>query len=230
MLLAGLGCTAHVFDGFAEKLTDSYHVYGITRRGYGASSRPTSGYAEERLAADDLNVFDLLGLLKPIVAGHSVAGNELSQLGIHHYDRIGGLIYLEALNDGSDDYTDYDAVVEKLPETLKKPPSPSPSDLKSFPAYRDWRMRTEGVAYPQAELRAQFAENPDGSVAAGARRVTFRPRLWRAITSTTIPRFVCPFLPSLGTRSFLKTKYRKATLPIPRNASSLKRYLGAMWE
>lgn len=40
VLLAGLGYTAHVFDGFAEKLTDSYHVYGITRRGYGASSRP----------------------------------------------------------------------------------------------------------------------------------------------------------------------------------------------
>lgn len=33
VLLAGLGYTAHVFDGFAEKLTDSYHVYGITRRG-----------------------------------------------------------------------------------------------------------------------------------------------------------------------------------------------------
>src|SRR5215472_11892506 len=39
VLLAGLGITAHVFDGFAEKLTDSYHVYGITRRGYGASSK-----------------------------------------------------------------------------------------------------------------------------------------------------------------------------------------------
>ena len=47
VLLAGLGFSAHVFDGFAEKLTDTYHVYGITRRGYGASSRPKSGYTEE---------------------------------------------------------------------------------------------------------------------------------------------------------------------------------------
>lgn len=44
VLLAGLGFTAHVFDGFAEKLTDGYHVYGITRRGYGASSRTASGH------------------------------------------------------------------------------------------------------------------------------------------------------------------------------------------
>src|ERR1700747_1242431 len=44
VLLAGLGFTAHVFDGFAEKLTDTYHVYGVTRRGYGASSRPAADY------------------------------------------------------------------------------------------------------------------------------------------------------------------------------------------
>lgn len=31
VLLAGSGNTAHVFDGFAEKLTSFCHVYGITR-------------------------------------------------------------------------------------------------------------------------------------------------------------------------------------------------------
>lgn len=68
----------------------------------------------------------------PIVVGHSIAGNELSVLGIDHYDRIGGLVYLDALNDGSDDYTDYDALCDKLPESMRKPPEPSASDLKSF--------------------------------------------------------------------------------------------------
>ena len=96
--------------------------------------------------------------------GHSVAGGELSQLGIHHSERIGGLVYLDALNDGSDDWTVYDALEEKLPEAMKKGPSPSASDLKSFPAYRDWRTRTQGVAIPEAELRIDFAEKPDGSV------------------------------------------------------------------
>src|SRR6202021_1286434 len=110
VLLAGRGFTAHVFDGFAEKLTDSYHVYGITRRGYGASGRPASGYTEKRRAEDDLRVFDALGLVAPVVAGHSVAGNELSQLGIHPYERMAGLVYLEALNEGSEDYTVYAGV------------------------------------------------------------------------------------------------------------------------
>ena len=164
VLLAGLGFTAHVFDGFAEKLTDSYHVYGITRRGYGASTRPASGYTEQRLADDDLRVFEALKLVAPVVVGHSVAGNELSRLGSHHFDRIGGLVYLEALNDGTDDYTDYDALCSKLPQAMQKGPTPSPADLKSFPAYRDWRKRTQRISIPESELRSDFAENPDGSV------------------------------------------------------------------
>jgi non-heme chloroperoxidase len=166
VLLAGLGFTAHVFDGFAEKLAESCHVYGITRRGYGASSRPATGYGEQRLAKDDLQVFDALKLVKPIIAGHSISGNEMSQLGIHHHEQIGGLVYLDALNDLGDDWTDYDALTPKLPQVIQKGPSPSPSDLKSFETYRDWRMRTQGVTIPEAEWRNDFAENPDGSVGA----------------------------------------------------------------
>jgi pimeloyl-ACP methyl ester carboxylesterase len=40
IFLAGLGNTAHVFDKFAPKFTAKYHVYGITRRGFGDSSTP----------------------------------------------------------------------------------------------------------------------------------------------------------------------------------------------
>lgn len=164
VLLPGLGFTAHVFDGFAEKLAQNCHVYGITRRGYGASSRPASGYSQDRLAQDDLRVFDALKLAAPIVAGHSISGNEMSQLGIHYSEFVGGLVYLDALNDSGDDWVDYDALEAKLPEAMKKPPSRLPSDLKSFAAYRDWRARTQGVVIPEAEFRNDFAENPDGSV------------------------------------------------------------------
>src|SRR5271166_6597309 len=46
VLLAGSGNTAHVFDDFAPKLSEFCHVYAITRRGYGSSSHPGSGYSE----------------------------------------------------------------------------------------------------------------------------------------------------------------------------------------
>jgi|SRR5947209_3876351 len=43
VLLPGARSTAHVFDDFAPKLSDTYHVFGITRRGSGASSGPADG-------------------------------------------------------------------------------------------------------------------------------------------------------------------------------------------
>jgi len=41
VLLAGGGDTAHVFDDFAPKLTPEFHVYAITRRGFGRSDFAT---------------------------------------------------------------------------------------------------------------------------------------------------------------------------------------------
>jgi len=96
VLLAGLGNTAHIFDDFAPKLTSAYHVYGITRRGFGASSVPRSGYSADRLGDDVLQVLDFLGLTRPILAGHSIAGEELSSVGSRHPEKVAGLVYLEA--------------------------------------------------------------------------------------------------------------------------------------
>lgn len=53
VLLTGLGDNAHVFDNFAYQFTDRYRVLGITRRGFGRSSQPESGYDVATRAADD---------------------------------------------------------------------------------------------------------------------------------------------------------------------------------
>src|SRR5882762_9932294 len=96
VLLAGLGNTAHVFDDFAPKLTSEYHVYGITRRGFGASSVPASGYSADQLGDDVLAVLNALKLDRPVLAGHSIAGEELSSVGTRDPERVAGLIYLDA--------------------------------------------------------------------------------------------------------------------------------------
>jgi hypothetical protein len=96
VLLAGQGNTAHVFDRFALKLNTSYHVYGITRRGYGASSDPKSECDTDCLGDDLLAVIGALHLDRPVLAGHSIAGKELTSVGSRHPEAISGLIYLEA--------------------------------------------------------------------------------------------------------------------------------------
>ena len=96
VLLGGLGSTGHTFDAFAPKLATTYHVYGVTRRGFGRSSTPVSGYDADRLGDDVLAVIDSLGLRRPVVAGHSMAGEELSSIGSRHPEKVAGLIYLDA--------------------------------------------------------------------------------------------------------------------------------------
>jgi pimeloyl-ACP methyl ester carboxylesterase len=99
VFLAGLGNTAHVYDNFAPKFIGKYHVYGITRRGFGDSSSPTPNdhnYSSDRLGDDVLAVIDALKLQKPVLAGHSIAGEELSSIGSRHPEKVGGLIYLDA--------------------------------------------------------------------------------------------------------------------------------------
>ena len=96
ILLAGLGADAHVYDEFAPKLAATCHVYGITRRGFGASSVPVDGYSADRLGDDVLAVIDSLKIDRPVLVGHSLAGEELSSVGTRHPDKIAGLIYLEA--------------------------------------------------------------------------------------------------------------------------------------
>lgn len=99
VLLAGLENTAHIFDDFAPKLAVSYHVYGITRRGFGASGVPTTtngSYAADRLGDDVMAVIDSLGLNRPVLVGHSIAGEELSSIGTRHPEKVAGLVYLDA--------------------------------------------------------------------------------------------------------------------------------------
>jgi pimeloyl-ACP methyl ester carboxylesterase len=99
IFLAGNGLTAHDFDSFAPKFTSSHHVYGITRRGFGASSAPAptnTNYSAERLGDDDLAVIDALHIDKPVLVGHSLGGQELSSVASRHPEKVSGLIYLDA--------------------------------------------------------------------------------------------------------------------------------------
>jgi pimeloyl-ACP methyl ester carboxylesterase len=176
VLLAGLGSTAHVFDRFADQLSGSYHVYGITRRGFGASSQPASGYTEQRLAEDVLQVLDSLKLVAPVLVGHSIAGDELTAIGSKRSDRIAGLVYLDAAADPADDYTEYDKLRAKLPDQVRfatpwmfadAPPLPEAAHRNdSIEAFQMWQIRRLGIAFPESELRNSYQISADGSVGA----------------------------------------------------------------
>jgi non-heme chloroperoxidase len=96
VLLTGFGTNAHTYDKFAPKLVPEYHVYAITRRGFGASSAPATGYSADRLGDDVLEVLDQMRINRPVLVGHSLGGEELSSIGSRHPEKVAGLVYLDA--------------------------------------------------------------------------------------------------------------------------------------
>jgi len=146
VFLSGIGNTAHVFDQFAPQFTDKFHVIGITRRGFGASSRPRTGYRVLQLA-DDLNAaLDSLKLDRPILVGHSLAGEEMSVVAARQPDRVGGLVYLDAAYDRTQpDMMRLTGALPPLPKATK-------ADLVNRDTFQAFWLRTHGWKYPASEL------------------------------------------------------------------------------
>jgi non-heme chloroperoxidase len=164
VLLAGGGNTAHVFDEFATKLTASYHVYGITRRGFGASGFSATDNPADRLGDDVVAVMDALKLNRPVLVGHSLAGVELSSVANRHPDRVAGLVYIDAAYSYAFDNGKGADVMEIQRLKAPGPPAPGTADLASFSALTKYHERVNGFRMPEAEFRQQRISTPGGGV------------------------------------------------------------------
>ena len=163
VFLAGLGNTGHVFDDFAPRFRDRFHVYAITRRGFGHSSNPADGYDAATRARDIITVLDSLRVDRVALAGHSIAGDELSKVGATYPTRVRALVYLDAYDYGP---------ARRAAERAVQPPaalfpqmtaadSASPAAVTAF-----WSRAIVGAPAPEAEVRALLAFGPDGRLKA----------------------------------------------------------------
>jgi pimeloyl-ACP methyl ester carboxylesterase len=168
VLLAGLGANAHAFDSLAPALARRHRVLAITRRGYGASSKPLPvndandlTYAPATLVADLLAVLDALQVKRAIVAGHSIAGNELTLFAGGHPQRVRGLVYLDTTFDYLASGGDEDAE----PTPFDEPP-PGTADLASVAASITYARRINKQWWPalEANWRDALEVLPGGAV------------------------------------------------------------------
>jgi pimeloyl-ACP methyl ester carboxylesterase len=161
VLLAGGGNTAHVFDDFAPKLSADFHVYGITRRGFGASTFATFTDVD-RAGADVLAVLDAERIEKPVLVGHSLGGAELSSVAKNHSDRIAGLVYLEAGYPYAFHADTGPAMEEFLALNRLLPPMPRADAPGGFAALQEWDERRFGFRLPEGEFRQTWEPTSDG--------------------------------------------------------------------
>ncbi len=164
ILLAGLGHTAHVFDGFAPRLTSRLHVMGITRRGVGASGRPKNGYDSTTLVRDLVAVLDSLRLAKASFAGHSFAGSEMSILAARFPDRVQRLVYL----DSAFDYRQMLGRIGVATALGSPQPEPGAYDRGTVADLTLYAERSSGAGFPESEVRAMFRVGADGIVQGSA--------------------------------------------------------------
>ena len=113
LFLAGMGNNAHIFDKFAPRFTDKFHVIALTRRGHGDSDYPKTGYDADTLTEDLRQFMDSLKIDKVILAGHSMANIELCHFAALHPERIIKLVFLDAA---------YDRTSSKFKSMLEKSP------------------------------------------------------------------------------------------------------------
>lgn len=165
VFLAGLGNNAHVFDDIAPRFTSRFHVLAMTRRGFGLSDKPESGYDVQSRVADVLALLDALQINRVILAGHSIAGDELTAFAAAHPDRVDKLVYLDAAIDHSQD-----PEAEEVKQGKEPPGAPSftKAELASVESYLDHFRKT----FPpevwsdafEANLRDGILIHEDGTV------------------------------------------------------------------
>lgn len=148
VFLAGLGNTAHVFDDFAPQFTDDFHVFGITRRGFGASAGAPAPNNLDTLVADLRAVLDTLGVRSVVLAGHSIAGEEMTRFAEIDRARCASLVYIDAAYDRSG--------LSTSASIQAQPPAPyiRSSDFESVASVRALVVRVMGVEEPESEIRA----------------------------------------------------------------------------
>jgi non-heme chloroperoxidase len=209
ILLAGGGNTAHVFDELAPRLTTHGHVYGITRRGFGASGFSPPDHVLDRLRDDVLAVIHELEIDRPVLVGHSIAGAELGAVATAYPGRLAGLVYLEAGYPYAFD-NGKGPTMEEF-NRLQGPPPPTPPDsaLSSFGSLQRWDAEAYGFRMPEAELRQTWDETSDGRPAKERRSpgspmfnaIMTSTKRYAAITIPTLAIFALPHLHSVHERT-----------------------------
>jgi len=132
LFLPGFNDTAHVYDHFAPRFGDHFHVIGLTRRGVGESDKPADGYDASTRVEDIRQFLETLGIRKVCLIGHSMAGDELTLFATRYPDRVTKLVYLDAAYDRT-----RDGYLAGLTDPTNKP------DMMR-------RMRMEALGMPEA--------------------------------------------------------------------------------
>jgi len=163
IFLAGLGDTPYIYNDLAPEFRFHFRCLGLTRRGYGRSAQPESGYELDSLVQDIASFVDALHLRNVTVVGHSFGGTEAIRLSELHPEMLRRVILLD---------TAYDLAPPSVREAQAKlfpalVGMPMNEVLGSLEAFREFQRGIHGNVWSdasEANLHEQLIVNGDGSI------------------------------------------------------------------
>jgi pimeloyl-ACP methyl ester carboxylesterase len=167
LFLTGMGCSAHIFNDFAPRFTDRFHVLALDRRGHGDSDYPETGYDADTLTEDLRQFLNALKIEKAILAGHSMAYIELCHFAARYPERVLKLIFLDAAYDNSSPETKAAFEKNPLPKMMPGWPEDFSGTIEEYIAEIKQRFPALAVVWSRAmdeQTRHVFRETPDGQV------------------------------------------------------------------
>lgn len=117
LFLAGLGDSAYSFLDFAPLFVPQYHALAFTRRGFGKTAVPKSGYDFETLVNDIRTFLDKLKITETFLVGHSIAGYEIVQFAKKHPGRVEKVVFLDAAYERNSEFI---AILKNDPVAIRR--------------------------------------------------------------------------------------------------------------
>lgn len=96
LMVHGFGVSGHMFDEFAERMQDRYHLIALDQRGHGDSEWSNDGdYSREAFVADIEGLVAELNLDRIVLMGHSMGGLNAVSYTVKNAGRVRALILVD---------------------------------------------------------------------------------------------------------------------------------------
>jgi esterase len=128
LFLHGGGLNAHTWDIVCLMLRGLYHCVALDQRGHGDSEwEPTADYSFESQIRDIEGFVQKLGLVRPLLVGHSMGGFAAMGYAMRHAAKMAGLVLVdvgpELRMDGAKrirDFVSQDRVLDSVDEFVQR--------------------------------------------------------------------------------------------------------------
>ncbi len=194
VLIHGLASNCRIWDLAAPILSEGFRVVALDQRGHGESFKPNTGYDFATVISDLDGFIEELGIVSPLIVGHSWGGDVALEYAVAYPDKAKGLCFV----DGG--VIEISARTDWTLEDAKREMAPPLWDGVTLEAFGA-RLRSRGVAMgnPRIEdiVMGNFETLENGTIMSKLSRenhLRIIEALWDHRPSELYPSVGCPTL------------------------------------